>query len=67
MPGMNGVELARAAKEIYPSLAVVGITGNASSVDIDSTDFVKILKKPCSAEVIISELEAARTKANICA
>jgi two-component system cell cycle response regulator CpdR len=67
MPGMNGVELARAAKEISPSLAIVGITGNASSVDIDSSAFIKILKKPCSAEVIISEIETAKTKTNICA
>ncbi|MFL6844924.1 MAG: PAS domain-containing protein [Allosphingosinicella sp.] len=57
MPGMNGAEAARAAREIHPGLPIVFVTGYAESGALDSAlgGDVPVLRKPFT----LAELAAA--------
>jgi CheY-like chemotaxis protein len=48
MPGMNGAELARAARKLYPDLPIVFVTGFAESDELEGAlgSDVPVLKKP---------------------
>jgi PAS domain S-box-containing protein len=57
MPGMNGAELARSARQIYPDLPIVFVTGYAESEQLEAAlgGDVPILRKPFT----LAELAAA--------
>ncbi|HEU0097605.1 MAG TPA: PAS domain-containing protein [Allosphingosinicella sp.] len=57
MPGMNGAEVARAAREIHPGLPIVFVTGYAESEQLEAAlgGNVPILRKPFT----LAELAAA--------
>ena len=65
MPGMDGLELARTARDAYPSMEIVVVTGNA---DLDSaTEALRMgladyLRKPVSREDLIAAVERAVEK-----
>jgi CheY-like chemotaxis protein len=61
MPGsIDGVGLARALRQRFPTLPVVLITGFARSLD-DAGD-VEVLRKPCTAQALAEALRRARTR-----
>jgi len=57
MPGMNGAEAARAAREIHPGLPIVFVTGYAESEQLEAAlgDGAPVLRKPFT----LAELAAA--------
>jgi CheY-like chemotaxis protein len=57
MPGMNGAEAARAARELHPGLPIVFVTGYAESEQLEAAlgDDVPVLRKPFT----LAELAAA--------
>ncbi len=66
MPGMNGAELARAARRLHPGLPIVFVTGFAESDQLEAAlgGDVPVLKKPFGVEalnaVIAAHLAPAR-------
>jgi CheY-like chemotaxis protein len=66
MPGMNGAQLALAAKQLYPGMRIAFVTGYAESEQLDAAlgGSAAVLRKPFTmdelAELIGSQLEAAR-------
>jgi CheY-like chemotaxis protein len=60
MPGMNGAEVARAARELHPELPIVFVTGYAQSDQIDA-DFadVPLLRKPFGIAALANAIKAA--------
>jgi two-component system cell cycle response regulator CpdR len=62
MPGMNGIELARLAKEKEPDLPVIFITG-FSAVAMEALDTVdgvsKVLSKPFHLNSLVEAVENA--------
>jgi len=61
MPGMGGLELARAAKEIAPHVPVVVVTGYAERDDIASARgkvVDAVLVKPVDPEALTSAVDA---------
>ena len=67
MPGMGGLEVARAAKEIVPRVPVVIVTGYAEREDITSArgrEVDAVLVKPVDPDLLtasVAELLKART------
>ncbi|MCX7371236.1 MAG: PAS domain-containing protein [Alphaproteobacteria bacterium] len=59
MPGMNGIELARAARALSPGLPVVLLTAVPATAEPFKTDFDAVLAKPVSREALISAAESA--------
>jgi PAS domain S-box-containing protein len=65
MPGMNGAQLALAAKQLYPAMRIAFVTGYAESEQLDAAlgGNAAVLRKPFSmdqlADLIGSQLEAA--------
>ncbi len=60
MPGMGGLEVARAAKEIAPTVPVVVVTGYADREDIASArgrEVDAVLVKPVDPEALTSVVE----------
>lgn len=60
MPGMNGLELARLAKELCPGIDVVMITGDISlelPVLAARVGISKVIAKPCGADQIMAIAE----------
>ena len=55
MPGMNGVELARKAKQLRPQILVMFMTGYAARAG-EAMRLGKLLYKPLRAQEIDSEL-----------
>jgi CheY-like chemotaxis protein len=57
MPGMTGAEAARAARELYPDLPILFVTGYAESEQLEAAlgRDVPVLRKPFT----LAELEAA--------
>ncbi|MEO7177795.1 MAG: PAS domain-containing protein [Allosphingosinicella sp.] len=57
MPGMNGAEVARAARDLHPGLPIVFVTGYAESEQLESAlgGNVPVLRKPFT----LAELAAA--------
>jgi PAS domain S-box-containing protein len=66
MPGMNGAELARAARKLHPGLPIVFVTGFAESDQLEGAlgGEVPVLKKPFGVEeltaIIAAHIPAAR-------
>lgn len=58
MPGMNGAQLARAARLRYPDLPVVFITGYAELGGLDADEAI-IVQKPYRGDELAQKLQAA--------
>ena len=60
MPGMNGAEVARAARKLVPGLPIIFVTGFAESDQIDA-DFADapLLRKPFGIAALASEIRNA--------
>ncbi|TBU81241.1 hybrid sensor histidine kinase/response regulator [Pseudomonas daroniae] len=58
MPGMNGAELAQVARQRYPELPVVFVTGYAELGGLDA-DEVFIVQKPYRSEELAEKLQYA--------
>jgi signal transduction histidine kinase len=63
MPGMNGAQLAQAAKQLYPNMRIAFVTGYAESEQLDSAlgGSAAVLRKPFSmnqlADLIGEQME----------
>jgi PAS domain S-box-containing protein len=59
MPGMNGAELARAARDIHPGLPIVFVTGYAESEQLEAAlgCDVPVLRKPFTLVQLASAVE----------
>ncbi len=60
MPGMGGLEVARAAKEIAPGVPVVVVTGYTEREDISSArgrEVDAVLVKPVDPDALIATVE----------
>jgi len=66
MPGMNGAQLAQAARQLYPAMRIAFVTGYAESEQLEAAlgRGAAVLRKPFSidqlAELISRELERRR-------
>ena len=60
MPGMNGAELARAARKLHPGLPIVFVTGFAESDQLEGAlgSEVPVLKKPFGVEELTAVIAA---------
>jgi CheY-like chemotaxis protein len=60
MPGMNGAEVARAARRLLPALPIVFVTGFAQSDQLDA-DFADapLLRKPFGMAALASAIQSA--------
>jgi PAS domain S-box-containing protein len=60
MPGMNGAELARAARKLHPGLPIVFVTGFAESDQLEDAlgGEVPVLKKPFGVEELTAIIAA---------
>jgi CheY-like chemotaxis protein len=60
MPGMNGAELARAARKLHPDLPIVFVTGFAESDQLEGAlgAGVAVLKKPFGVEELTAAIAA---------
>jgi CheY-like chemotaxis protein len=60
MPGMNGAELARAARKLHPGLPIVFVTGFAESDQLEGAlgSDVPVLKKPFGVEELAAIIAA---------
>ena len=56
MPGMDGIEFARQARRLHPSIPIVLVTGRDSAMDAALDDGTVALLKPYSAETLNSVL-----------
>jgi CheY-like chemotaxis protein len=59
MPGMNGFELAEAARRLRPGLPILYTTGYAKELVADGTRLGPLLPKPWRPERLVSEVRAA--------
>ena len=59
MPGMNGAEVARAARELHPDLPIVFVTGYAETEQLEAAlgGNVPILRKPFTLAELASAVE----------
>jgi CheY-like chemotaxis protein len=60
MPGMNGAEVARTARQMFPDLPIVFVTGFAQSDQLDAgfAD-VPLLRKPFGIAALASAIRSA--------
>jgi len=58
MPGMNGGELVRAARQRHPNLPVVFLTGYADLADLESFPGDHVVRKPYKPHQLFAELES---------
>ncbi len=64
MPGLSGVDLARAARSEHPDLPIVAATASVDATGLDPTEFDCVLTKPFAVSRLLqtlSEYVAART------
>jgi DNA-binding NtrC family response regulator len=59
MPGMNGVQLLRKAKELSPNIVGVVLSGNVDARDVDPSAVYKVLDKPCPTADLTDALNSA--------
>lgn len=52
MPGMNGLELAREIRRLYPTLPVVLTTGYSQALAQEGTDGFELVQKPYSVDAL---------------
>lgn len=62
MPGMNGVELGRTIRQLYPSLPVVLTSGYSHVLAKESDHGFELLQKPYSVEALSRILRLAASK-----
>ncbi|KQT75790.1 hypothetical protein ASG51_22735 [Methylobacterium sp. Leaf465] len=62
MPGMNGVELGRAVRRLYPGLPVVLTSGYSHVLAQESDHGFELLQKPYSVEALSRILSRAASK-----
>jgi PAS domain S-box-containing protein len=64
MPGMNGAEAARAAREIHPGLPIVFVTGYAESEQLEAAlgEGAPVLRKPFTLAELAAAVEGNRGK-----
>ena len=63
LPGLNGRQLADAAREAIPSLPILLITGYAGQVDnIRLADGMEIMRKPFQLEELAARVKAMLTQ-----
>ena len=59
MPGMNGIETIRRARELVPGLVCFLLTGYAGErAALGTGDSFTLLSKPISATALIAQIEA---------
>jgi PAS domain S-box-containing protein len=61
MPGMNGAEVARAARDLSPGLPIIFVTGYAESEQLESVagPGARVLRKPFSVADLAAAVEAS--------
>ena len=62
MPGMNGVELGREVRRLYPGLPVVLTSGYSHVLAQESDHGFELLQKPYSVEALSRILRRAASK-----
>ncbi len=62
MPGMNGVELGREVRRLYPGLPVVLTSGYSHFLAQESDHGFELLQKPYSVEALSRILRRASSK-----
>jgi len=64
MPGMNGIELLKKVKNLYPDTVRIMLTGNADQETaieaVNSGEIFRFLTKPCSTAVLVPALALAQ-------
>lgn len=69
MPEMNGIELLKQSKSLYPNTVRLMLTGNAdqrTAIDaVNIGDAFRFLNKPCSSELLVSAIRDAYTQYNL--
>jgi PAS domain S-box-containing protein len=61
MPGLSGAEVARRARQRWPELRVLFITGYAGSVSLESTGDDPVFRKPFGSAKLLAEVERMLT------
>ena len=59
MPGINGAEVARRARSIFPRLPVVFVSGYSDTVALESVRDAVVLRKPFKGEHLQAAVESA--------
>ncbi|MDI2090598.1 response regulator [Commensalibacter oyaizuii] len=63
LPGMNGKDLAKTARELWPELSILFITGYAHGVGVLPTDEkIKLITKPFSLGALTKRVEELTTR-----
>ncbi|HEX8594413.1 MAG TPA: response regulator [Pseudomonas sp.] len=60
MPGMNGAEMARQAREIQPDLPIVFVSGYSDTLALDAIFDAVVLRKPFDLEKLHQALASIR-------
>ena len=60
MPGMNGAEMARQAREIQPDLPIVFVSGYSDTLALDAIFDAVVLRKPFELEKLHEALASIR-------
>ena len=64
MPGMNGIELLKKVKNLYPDTVRIMLTGNADQETaieaVNSGEIFRFLTKPCSTALLVPALALAQ-------
>lgn len=64
MPGMNGIELLKKVKDIYPDIVRIMLTGNADQETaieaVNTGQIFRFLNKPCPPSLFITSLALAQ-------
>ena len=68
MPGLNGIETAKAIVKFLPACRVILFSGQAASTDLlarsrEEGDSFEVLAKPINPEVLLEKLNASKTGA----
>ena len=60
MPGMDGVELAKRGKQIWPEMFVIFVTGNSKTIPTEAeTVAAAVLTKPFAIDQLKSAIQAS--------
>jgi CheY-like chemotaxis protein len=56
MPVMNGAELARKARELFPEMPIIALTASVHETDLNPADFTCVLSKPFGVSRLLAIL-----------
>jgi DNA-binding NtrC family response regulator len=59
MPGMSGLQLLKKAKELFPEVVGIVLSGNIETTDVDPNSVYRVLDKPCPTPVLAQTLNDA--------